>query len=159
MEQFYVITCTVNNIIVVYDDLIASCMQYNSISYLFFRSMLPVHMQQVMSLTRYTCTLHAVTIYYGQWSDPFIVTTPKQGLVVSNMYNLYNLLSAVLTAPVVKNLTAINDTSILIEWNILTDTNGVITIYIISYAIKNGHERNLVVLLMGQNVGDHYIHS
>ena len=60
------------------------------------------------------------------------------------------------TAPIAKDITAIDSESVRIEWNIPADTNGVITIYTIYYIIENGPERNLIVPFNGQDVSHDY---
>ena len=56
------------------------------------------------------------------------------------------------TAPIVKDITAIDSGSVRIEWNIPADTNGVLTIYTIYYIIENDPERSLIVPFNGQPV-------
>ena len=62
------------------------------------------------------------------------------------------LLYLVPSAPVVKDVTAIDSESVQIEWYIPTDTNGIVSIYNISYAADDGSEKNLIVPFNGENV-------
>ena len=66
------------------------------------------------------------------------------------------LFSLVPSAPVVKEITAIDSGSVRIEWYIPTETNGELTIYTISYTVENGPERSLIVLFNGHNVSQSY---
>ena len=68
------------------------------------------------------------------------------------------LLSLVPSAPVVNYMTAIDSESVLIEWYMPTNTNGILSIYTISYNTENGVERNLIIPFNGQNVSQFYIH-
>ena len=64
----------------------------------------------------------------------------------------YAIVYLVPSAPVVKDITAIDSESVQIEWYIPTDTNGILSIYTISYTVDNGPEKSLVVQFNGQNV-------
>ena len=61
------------------------------------------------------------------------------------------------SAPVIKNLTVISSGSVHVEWNIPADTNGVLTIYTISYSNENGLVKTFIVPFNGQNVSYSYI--
>ena len=56
------------------------------------------------------------------------------------------------TAPIVRDVTAVDDESVRIQWNIPMDTNGVLSMYTIFYTIENGPERNITVPFNGQDV-------
>ena len=71
------------------------------------------------------------------------------------MYML--LLSLVPSAPVVKNITAIDSESVHIEWNIPTDTNGILSIYTISFTVDDGTVSSLEVPSKGQDVSHSFI--
>ena len=62
------------------------------------------------------------------------------------------LYSLVPSAPVIKDLTAIDTESVHIVWCIPIDTNGVLSDYIISYTVSNGPKRSLIVPFNEQNV-------
>ena len=66
------------------------------------------------------------------------------------------MISVVPSAPIVKDITAIDSGSVHIEWYIPKDTNGKLTMYTISYTVENGPERSLIVLFNGQNVSQSY---
>ena len=69
------------------------------------------------------------------------------------------LYSLVPSAPVVKNITAIDTESVQIEWYMPTDTNGMLSVYTISYTVENGSERNFIVPFNKQNVSHGYINN
>ena len=57
------------------------------------------------------------------------------------------------SAPVVKDITAIDSESVHIEWYIPTDTNGILSFYtILYYTTESGSETNLIVPFIEQNV-------
>ena len=56
------------------------------------------------------------------------------------------------SVPVVKDITAIDSESVQIEWHIPTNTNGILSIYTISYIVDNHPKRSLIVPFNGQNV-------
>ena len=63
------------------------------------------------------------------------------------------LYSLVPSAPVlVKDITAIDSESVYIEWYMPTDTNGIVSVYTISYTVDDSPENTLVVAFNGQNV-------
>jgi len=53
---------------------------------------------------------------------------------------------------VVTNLTAIDNASLHIEWNLPTEANGNLTVYTIFYAIENGSNGSLKVPFNGHTV-------
>ena len=61
------------------------------------------------------------------------------------------------SVPIIKNLTIINSGSVHVEWNIPADTNGVLTLYTISYSDENGSVKSFIVPFNGQNVSYSYI--
>ena len=69
-----------------------------------------------------------------------------------------HFLSVVPTAPIVKDITAIDSGSVHIVWYIPTDTNGVLTAYTVFYTIEDDPEISLEVLFNGQNVM-HILHG
>ena len=71
---------------------------------------------------------------------------------------IMHFLSVVPTAPIVKDITAIDSGSVHIEWYIPTDTNGVLTSYTVSYTIEDDPEISLEVPFNGQNV-IHILHG
>ena len=109
--------------------------------------------------TNYNCTLHAVTVSDGPLSGPITVTTAEQGSQVTSvhMYLITQLFLVVPSAPVVKDITAIDSGSVRIEWNMPTDANGELTIYTITYTIENGPGRRLIVPFNGKNVSYSYV--
>ena len=60
--------------------------------------------------------------------------------------------SLVSSAPVVKNITAIDSKSVHVEWFMPNETNGIVSIYTISYATEDGLEKSLIVHFDGQIV-------
>ena len=62
------------------------------------------------------------------------------------------LLYLVPSAPVVKDVTAIDSESVQIEWYKPADTNGIVSIYNISYTADDGSEKSLIVPFNGENV-------
>ena len=58
----------------------------------------------------------------------------------------------------VKDITAIDSESVHIEWYMPANTNGILSIYTISYDTENGPERNLIVPFNGRNVSGCYVH-
>ena len=65
---------------------------------------------------------------------------------------LHHCFPLVPTAPVIKNITAIDSESVRIEWNVPTEINGILTTYTISYTIESGSGRSIIVPFNGQNV-------
>ena len=63
-----------------------------------------------------------------------------------------SLYSLVPSAPVVKDITAIDSESVYIEWYMPTDTNGIVSVYTISYTVDDSPENTLIVAFNGQNV-------
>ena len=64
----------------------------------------------------------------------------------------YFIASLVSSAPVVKNITAIDSKSVHVEWFMPNETNGIVSIYTISYATEDGLEKSLIVHFDGQIV-------
>ena len=62
------------------------------------------------------------------------------------------LYSLVPSAPIVKDITAIDSESVYIEWNMPTDTNGIVSMYTISYIVDDTAENTMIVAFNGQNV-------
>ena len=62
------------------------------------------------------------------------------------------IFSVVPSAPVIKNMTVIDSTSVHVEWNIPKDANGVLTIYTISYSKENGSVISFTTPFNGQDV-------
>ena len=67
------------------------------------------------------------------------------------------MFSLVPSAPVVKHITAIDSESVHIEWYMPANTNGILSIYTISYDTENDPERNLIVPFNGRNVSRCYV--
>ena len=56
------------------------------------------------------------------------------------------------SAPVVKDITAIDSESVHIEWYMPANTNGILSIYTISYTIDDASKISVTVLFNGYNV-------
>ena len=56
--------------------------------------------------------------------------------------------------PVINEVTAIDSTSVRVEWSIPTNPNGMLTIYTIMYNIEGGSSRTINVPYNGQLVSD-----
>ena len=56
--------------------------------------------------------------------------------------------------PVINEVTAIDSTSVRVEWSIPTNPNGMLTIYTIMYNIEGGSSRTNNVPYNGQLVSD-----
>ena len=52
------------------------------------------------------------------------------------------------------NVTAIDSTSVRVEWSIPTNPNGMLTIYTIMYNVEGGSSRTVNVPYNGQLVSD-----
>ena len=55
-------------------------------------------------------------------------------------------------------MTAIDSESVHIEWYMPIVTNGILSIYTITYIVENGPEKNLIVSFNGQNVSHLQLH-
>ena len=62
------------------------------------------------------------------------------------------LFSLVPSAPVVKDITAIDSHSVHIQWYMPTNTNGILSTYTIYYTIDGGSEISVTVAFNGYNV-------
>ena len=70
---------------------------------------------------------------------------------------IVNIHFVVPSAPIIKNLEVLDSESIHVEWNIPTDTNGILTTYTISYSNENNSVMSFIVPFNGQNVRYSYI--
>ena len=66
------------------------------------------------------------------------------------------LFSLVPSAPVVKDITAIDSHSVHIQWYMPTNTNGILSTYTIYYTIDGGSETSVTVAFNGYNVSCKY---
>ena len=68
------------------------------------------------------------------------------------MYSLY--INSAPSPPVINAVTAIDSTSVQVEWSIPTNPNGMLTIYTIMYNVEGGSSRTVNVPYNGQPVSD-----
>ena len=105
---------------------------------------------ELSPFTNYSCTVHAVTMtIVGSISDPIVVRTAEAGEMLFNkvFYNilLHTYMTTAPSPPVINAVTAIDSTSVRIEWSMPTNLNGLLTAYTIAYNIEGDNNINRTV--------------
>ena len=117
---------------------------------------------ELSPFTNYNCTVHAVTMtIVGSMSDPITVRTAEAGEVLVNkvVYNIliHTYMTTAPSPPVINAVTAIDSTSVQVEWSIPSSPNGMLTVYTITYSIEGGDSITVKIPYNGQPVSILYI--
>ena len=67
-------------------------------------------------------------------------------------------MTAAPSPPVINAVTAINSTSVRIDWSMPTNPNGILTVYTIAYNVEDSNSRTVNILYNGQPVSSYTIH-
>ena len=112
---------------------------------------------ELSPFTNYSCTIHAVTMtIVGSMSDPIVVRTAEAGEMLVNkvVYNIlmHTYMTTAPSPPVINAVTAIDSTSVRVEWSMPTNPNGMLTVYTIAYNIEGDNNRTVNISYNGQPV-------
>ena len=118
---------------------------------------------ELSPFTNYNCTVHAVTMtIVGSISDPIVVRTAEAGEMLVNkvVYNIlmHTYMTTAPSPPVINAVTAIDSTSVRVEWSMPPNPNGILTVYTITYSIEGNNNRAINIPYNGQPVSTSYIY-
>ena len=118
---------------------------------------------ELSPFTNYNCTIHAVTMtIVGSISDPIVVRTAEAGEVLfSKVFHnilMHTYMTTAPSPPMINAVTAIDSTSVRVEWSMPSNLNGILTVYMIAYNIEGNNNRAMNITYNGQPVSTSYIY-